>query len=128
MAAVQYPIVIEQGATFDIELIYKDSNGDFVDLNGYSARMKIKQNIDSITSYLTLTSILQPDNTGLSMSGSVLDPKDPISGSIGIFISATTSSLLDFTEGVYDLEIESPTGYVYRLLKGNVTLSKEVTD
>jgi hypothetical protein len=52
------------------------------------------------------------------------------SGSIGIYISAASSSLFSFSEAVYDLEIVSGSGAgqsVTRILEGKVKLSKEVT-
>jgi hypothetical protein len=125
MAAGRYNIVIEQGATYQIELQYKDSNNTPINLSGYSGRMQIRPSIGSPTSYLYLSSSLNPDGTGLNFSGSN-GTTPPASGSIGIFISATTSSLLTFTNGVYDLEIQSGS-IVTRLLQGNVQLSKEVT-
>ena len=125
MAAGRYNIVIEQGATYQIELQYKDSNNTPINLSGYSGRMQIRPSIGSPTSYLYLSSSLQPDGTGLNFSGSN-GTTPPASGSIGVFISATTSSLLTFTNGVYDLEIQSGS-IVTRLLQGNVQLSKEVT-
>ena len=125
MAAGLYNLSIEQGATFDLEIRYKDANGDPVDLTGYSGRLQIRQSADSLTSYITLSSSLQPDRTGLNFSGSD-NNKPPTSGSISIFISAYSSSLLNFGQGVYDLEIYSGS-YAYRLLQGGVRLSKEVT-
>jgi len=125
MAAGRYNIVIEQGATYQIELQYKDSNNTPINLSGYSGRMQIRPSIGSPTSYLYLSSSLNPDGTGLNFSGSN-GTTPPASGSIGIFISATTSSLFTFTNGVYDLEIQSGS-IVTRLLQGNVQLSKEVT-
>lgn len=125
MAAGKYNIIIEQGATYQIELQYKDSNNQPIDLTGYSGRMQIRPSIGSTTSYLYLSSSLNADGTGLNFSGSN-GTTPPISGAIGIFISAATSSLLTFTTGVYDLEIQSGS-VVTRLLQGNVQLSKEVT-
>jgi len=52
------------------------------------------------------------------------------SGSIGVFISAASSSLLSFNEAYYDLEIVSGSGdcaVVTRLLMGRIQLSNEVT-
>ena len=125
MAAGKYNIIIEQGATYQIELQYKDSNNQPIDLTGYSGRMQIRPSIGSTTSYLYLSSSLNADGTGLNFSGSNRTTP-PVSGAIGIFISAATSSLLTFTTGVYDLEIQSGS-VVTRLLQGNVQLSKEVT-
>jgi len=125
MPAGKYNLLIEQGATFEVELQYKDSNGVAVDLSGYSGRLQIRPSIGSTTSYLCLSSSLQPDGTGLNFSGSN-GATPPTSGSIGIYISAITSSMLTFDTGVYDLEIASGS-FVARLLQGNVQLSKEVT-
>ena len=125
MPAGRYNLLIEQGATFEIELQYKDSNGVVVDLTGYSGRLQIRPSIGSPTAYLCLSSSLQPDGTGLNFSGSN-GSTPPTSGSIGVYISAATSSLLTFNTGVYDLEIQSGS-FVTRLLQGNVQLSKEVT-
>jgi hypothetical protein len=125
MPAGRYNLLIEQGATYELELQYKDSNGVAVDLTGYSGRLQIRPSIGSPTAYLCLSSSLNADGTGLNFSGSS-NNTSPVSGSIGIYISATTSSMLTFDAGVYDLEIASGS-LVTRLLQGNVQLSKEVT-
>lgn len=128
MAAGKYSFIIEQGSTFDVEIQYKDASGNPIDLSDYQARMHIRQTTDSNTILLALSSSRNPDGTGLNMSGSAgINP--PASGTIGIYISACTSSTLDFNEAKYDLEIYSGSScpYVIRILQGNVKLSKEVT-
>ena len=125
MAAGKYNLLIEQGATYQVEIQYKDSNGVAVDLTGYSGKLQIRPSIGSPTAYICLSSSLQPDGTGLNFSGSY-GTTPPTSGSIGIYISAISSSLLTFDTGVYDLEISSGS-FTTRLLQGNVQLSKEVT-
>lgn len=125
MAAGRYSFVIEQGATTNFELRYTDSTGTPVDLTGCQARMQIRPNVASTDILLSLSSSLQSDGTGLNFSGSSnLNP--PTSGTIAVYISATTSSLLSFDQAVYDLELVSGTT-VTRLLEGQVKLSKEVT-
>jgi hypothetical protein len=129
MAAGKYSFVIEQGATTQFELQYKDANNNPIDLTGYHGRMQIRPTISSAQVYLTLSSSLNPDGTGLNFSGSN-GSTPPSSGSIGVYIASCTSSLLDFDNGVYDLEIYSGSGvcaYTVRLLEGQVKLSKEVT-
>lgn len=125
MAAGKYNLLIEQGATYQVEIQYKDSNGVAVDLTGYSGKLQIRPSIGSPIAYICLSSSLQPDGTGLNFSGSY-GTTSPTSGSIGIYISAISSSLLTFDTGVYDLEISSGS-FTTRLLQGNVQLSKEVT-
>ena len=129
MSAGKYSFTIEQGATLQFEIQYKDSTNSPVDLSTYNGRMQVRPTVGSSEVYLTLSSTLQSDGTGLNFSGSN-GSAPPISGSIGIYISAATSSNLDFNEAYYDLEIYSGSGaneYVVRLLEGKVKLSKEVT-
>ena len=128
MSAGRYSFTIEQGATLDFELAYKDSDNEKIDLTDYQGRMQIRPSVGSDTVYITLSSSLDDDGTGLNFNGSDgLNP--PTSGTIGVFISAASSSQLDFTEAVYDLEIASGSEYpiVTRLLEGQVRLSKNVT-
>ena len=128
MSAGRYSFTIEQGATLDFELAYKDSSNNPIDLTGYQGRMQIRPSVGSDTVYITLSSSLDGDGTGLNFSGSDgLNP--PTSGTIGIFISANSSSLLDFNEASYDLELATGSQYpiVTRLLEGQVRLSKNVT-
>ena len=134
MAAGRYSFVIEQGATTDFEVVYSDSSNNPIDLGGYTARMSVRAaQISTSQLYLTLSSSLGPCGTGLNLSGSVSSQNYPhplSSGSIGVFISAASSSLLNFNEAYYDLEIVSGSGdcaVVTRLLMGRIQLSNEVT-
>lgn len=125
MAAGKYSFTIEQGATTQFEIQYRDSANSPINLSGYGARMHVRSSVDSSTILLTLSSSLLPDGTGLNMSGS--NGTTPIqSGSIGLYISAATSSNLSFDKAVYDLEIHSGIT-VNRILQGEIKLSKEVT-
>lgn len=131
MAAGKYSFVIEQGATIDFEIQYKDSKSNPIDLTGYWGKMQLKSGYadNSPTTYLTLTSSLNSDGTGLNFSGS--NGSTPLSsGSIGIYIAACTSSMLTFDTAFYDLEIYSGSAscpMTTRLLEGQIRLSKQVT-
>ena len=127
MAAGRYHLVIEQGATLNLEIQYRDSAGTPVDLTSYTGKMQIRSDYadNSPTTYITLSSSLSPDGTGLNFSGSS-GTKPPTSGSIGIFISAASSSAFTFDTAKYDLEIASGS-VITRLLQGDVKLCKEVT-
>ena len=125
MAAGRYSFTIEQGSTLNLELQYKNSSGDPIDLTSYNGKMQIRPSVSSATVYITLSSSLKADGTGLNFSGSN-GTTPPTSGSIAISISAISSSLLTFDTGVYDLEIQSGS-IVTRILEGQVKLSKEVT-
>jgi hypothetical protein len=127
MAAGKYNFTLEQGATIKFELQYKDSNGDPIDLTGYSGRMQIRPDYadNTKTSYLYLSSSIADDGTGLNFNG-LNGTTSPVSGAIGVFISAVTSSTLNFDTAYYDVEIESGS-IVSRLLQGTIKLSREVT-
>lgn len=116
-------MLIEQGATLDISLAYKDSNNVAIDLTNYNARMKIRDNYadSATTTYFALSSSLLPDGTGITLGG--------VSGTVGIFISAASTSVVNFDTAYYDLELVtgSANPIVTRLIQGTVKLSKEVT-
>jgi hypothetical protein len=127
MAAGKYHLIIEQGATLNLEIQYKDSAGAPVNLTGYSGKMQIRSDYadNNPTTYITLSSSRALDGTGLDFSGSN-GTTPPTSGSIGIYISAVSSSVFTFDTARYDLEITSGS-VVTRLLQGDVKLQKEVT-
>lgn len=130
MAAGRYNFTIEQGTTVNFEFQYLDSNKDPVDLTGYAGRMQLRPNFADETNnvYITLSSSLNPDGTGLNFSGS--SGTNPLSsGSIGVYISSCTSSLFTFDSALYDLELYSGSDcpYTVRLVQGQVNISKEVT-
>ena len=125
MAAGRYSFVIEQGATTNFQINWNDETGTPVDLTGYGARMQIRPAIESSEVFISLSSSLQSDGTGLNLSGS--NGITPLaSGSVAVYISAYSSSLLNFGDAYYDLEMVNG-NEVTRLLEGRVQLSKNVT-
>lgn len=112
MPAANYDILIEQGATYQQEFIWKDSAGVPVDLSTYSGRMQIRQ----LKTEAVLLNLIE--GSGITLGSD---------GSINIFASATITSALPVVSGRYDLELESSGGIVTRLLQGDVTISAEVT-
>lgn len=127
MAAGKYSFTIEQGSTVNFEIQYKNSTGTPVDLTGFNGKMMIRSNYadNAPTTYATLSSSLASDGTGLNFSGS--NGTTPLtSGSIGIIISAASSSAFTFDTARYDLEIYSG-NTATRLLEGMIKIDKEVT-
>jgi hypothetical protein len=112
MSAGKYSFTIEQGATLDFEIQYRDGNGNPINLTGYTGKMEIRSSYSgSGITYLTLTSSLgdtynkTSGNAFLSFSGSNLTTP-PTSGSIGIYAGWVATDALTFTdEAYYDLEI-----------------------
>lgn len=134
MAAGKYNFVIEQGTTVDFEIQYKDSNGNPIDLTGYTGAMQIRSNYSgSGTTYLTFTSSLA-DPTPTKTSGSAFlcfagssQTKPTTSGSIGIYAGFIATEGLRFPDQAY-YDIEITTGSIRsRILEGRVSISKQVT-
>jgi hypothetical protein len=116
MVAAVHDITIEQGATFRLSLLWRDSSGTPIDLTGCSARMQVRKKYNSETAWLSLTSedgdIVLGDEAGtIVVTGDALLTED---------IPAPSC-------GVYDLEIVMAGGEVNRLLQGSATISPEVT-
>lgn len=84
------------------------------DLTGWSARMHIREDIDDVASIVELVS---PTDITISTNDA----------GIRIVITATATAAFDFDNAVYDLELEDPSGFVVRLVEGDVTFKKEVT-
>lgn len=115
MTAAQRDITIEKGATFRYSLTWKDSDSVPVDLTGYTARMQVRRKVDSDDTLLDLSS----SNGDITLGGSL--------GTIVIVASATDTAAIEGKVGVYDVEVESASGVVTRIIEGKVTLSPEVT-
>lgn len=110
-----YNFTIEQGATFSQVWTYKDSAGAAINLTGYTARMKARQDIASTTAILDLTT----ENSGISLGGSA--------GTITLSISATATAALSAPSNlVYDLELVNGST-VTRLVEGSIRITPEVT-
>jgi len=117
-AVKEVELIVPQGATFIYEVTYKDPDTDLpINLTGYSARLQIREKIDSTTTiYSALSTGLTPALVITAGSGLVV-----------LTVPATTTAGWTFKKAVFDLEIESTLGVVTRLVKGTMILDKEVT-
>lgn len=116
MAAAEYNFTIEQGATFSKVITWSDSNGALIDLTSYTAAMKARVNkSDSAT---VIISSGGSQNLTITLGGAL--------GTITLAMTAAQTAALSFDKAYYDLEL-TLSGTVTRLLKGIITLDKEVT-
>lgn len=86
-----------------------------VPLVGYSARMQIRESVDSDTVIYEATSV----NGQIVLDNSL--------GTITITIPASATGLFTFTTAVYSVELFDTNGKVIPFLVGNLTLVPEVT-
>ena len=130
MAAGTYNFTIEQGATVDFEIQYKDSAGTPIDLSEYSANMILRESagsdaIQSLSSNLGDTYTKSSGSAFLSLSGSSITT--PLSsGSIGVYIGHAVTDSFTFGTAVYDIELTKGQART-RLIQGKVKLSKDIT-
>jgi hypothetical protein len=112
MTAGKYDFVIEQGAT-----LYKtiDVSEVFPSLTSYTARLQIRETVDAATTVMDLQ----------STSGKL--DIDAALCTVTIDLASSDTSSSTWSDGVWDLELTSPTGVVTRILEGKVTNSLEVT-
>lgn len=108
-----YDIAIDQGADTERIFVCLDGNGDPMDFDGYSARMQIRSSVWAGK----VVDELSTDNGRLELSGSKIVASFP----------HDVTSAYPGGRSVYDLEIVSGGGRVYRMLKGSFVVSPEVS-
>lgn len=121
MAASKYDFAIEQGSSFKMSLIYKDQDGNPVDLTGWCARLIWKTNTGT-------TQVFSSDNLDYNVYKFSID--DP-NGKLTILFPATTTNNFNFSTSKYDLELQSPDDlysgggkYTIRILYGVINIVK----
>lgn len=114
MPAGVWNITLEQGVTWRTVVTVEDSDGAPVDLTGATARMHIRENLDSPTPLLALT-----NGSGITVGGAA--------GKLVLLLTDEQTAAITWRYAVYDLEIETGGGEVSRILKGQVEVDREVT-
>jgi hypothetical protein len=125
MQAGKYDFVMEQGAVFDENVYWILDTGIPKNITGYSAKMSIRQTVNSVAAIFSLYTTPTPGCGTITITGS--------SGKVRLYANADLTRALSFTSAVYDLELASDgtdphtSDYAVRLLEGKITFSKEVT-
>lgn len=114
--AVQYNVTIDQGANWFINFIYKDTNGNPVNLTGYTAALQIREYYAATTTLLSLTS---SPAAGITITAGT--------GTIAISATAVQTGAITAGNYVYDCEITDGTGVVTRIVQGEAYISPQVT-
>ena len=119
MAAGRYDIKIEQGSTFVLNLTYKDSNDQPLNLSTYQSRMKIKDSHEG--------SVIASTESGDAPLNTISIALGSSTNNVVVTITNSATAAFNFDHAVYDIELVSNSGAVERLIEGRVFLSKEVT-
>jgi len=107
--------IIEKGATYRHTLFWKDSANTAINLTGCTARIQVRESIDSPIVIVELST----SNNRIIIT--------PLLGKIDLYISSADTSALVGFGGVYDMEVYFSNGDVIRLIEGRVTFKPEVT-
>jgi hypothetical protein len=104
---------VNQASNFQFTLIYKDPEGEPINLTGYTVQMDIKS-APGAKKVLASCSI----GDGITV--------DPLQGRIDVNVSAEKTQQIAYPKSAYDLVISSG-GIVTRLLEGWLEVSRAVT-
>lgn len=116
MPAAKLKLSIDQGATFTKTVTWKTGKPAVpVDLTGCTARMQIREKIESTAVLLELSTT----DGRITLGGTA--------GTVNLRVEAVDTAAITWRSGVYDLEIEFTDGTVRRLFSGPVSVSPEVT-
>jgi hypothetical protein len=117
-----FNLTIDQGAKLIWYVGYDDSNGDLVDLTGYTAKMQARQKASSSTTILDLSS----DDDDIDLGEFTSEGE---TYNIRVTVDAADTAALPTTKGVYDLEVypAGVTADAIRVVGGLLTISPEVT-
>ena len=108
--AARADMVIDQGTTFETVVTVTDTNGDVVDLTGYTANSQIRKHATSSNATATF---------GISNGGT--------NGQLTLSLAHAYTSAIGAGRYVYDVEVLSGAGVRSRVVEGIVTVSPEVT-
>ena len=109
--AVYSNIVIDQGSTYSASIDVADSDGDNINLTGYTAAGQIRKTYSSSTAVDFATSIANPS-----------------SGVVTISLTSAQTNAMKAGRYVYDVEItQTSTGTITRVLEGQVEITPGVT-
>lgn len=126
MSASKYDFSIEQGTSFKLAFIYKNADGDAINLANWCARIVWKTNNNT-------TQIFSSDNINLSEYRFTIDDAN---GKLVLLLPSSTTNDFNFNTAKYDLELVSDDDfyaleggagggkYSIRLLYGTVSIIK----
>jgi hypothetical protein len=109
----RYNITVYRGTTFQLSPVWKVNNLP-VDLTGYTALMQVRQFTDS-----SVTVELSTSNGKIVIT--------PALGQIALTLTAAQTTAISANNYLYDLNLTSPSGNVYKILQGAFTVVNSVT-
>lgn len=106
----RYDLLIDQGASFALDIVCQDESESPMDLTGYSAAAQIRY--------------AHADPAPAAVFSVVVVPE---LGVVSLSLGAGQTAALSKPQGFWDCELTAPDGSVQRLAGGRVGVSPEVT-
>lgn len=113
----QYDDTAAAGATYTLELTWKDGDGAAVNLTGYTAQYMARAKIDDTAAALSVSEVSNGQGV-ITLGGAA--------GTVNVTINATTTATLSGWY-VYDLLLTSAAGVKTRLIEGSLKVAQAVT-
>ena len=103
-------LFVDAGADYSTIITVAATNGQPLNLTGYSVASQMRKSYSSSTVYNFTTS-----------------PYDAAQGKVRLQLNNTQSSAIPAGRWLYDVEITSPSGTKTRVIEGIVTVTPEIT-
>lgn len=115
MRAGNYTLTVDQGTDWSETFTLRNkATGTPLDLTGYTARMHVRRDYDATATLVELTTT----NGRIVLGGE--------DGTVTLSLDSTVTAGIN-RSGVWDVELVSADGIVYRPLRGDFVLRREVT-
>jgi len=103
-------IEFDEGCDLDIDWTWMDEGGDPIPLDGYVAKMHVKEELDGAiiidwSQYMTVNETV---------------------GTVRLTVPACQLVDIGFSSGVYGIKLFAPDGKVYPFLKGTIKINQEI--
>jgi hypothetical protein len=108
--AVYANLFLDQGTDFSSTISLEGATGDSYGLTGYTIRAQMRKTYTSSRSYDFVSTIT-----------------NPVTGLCRIEMGSELTSILKPGRYVYDVEVISPLGIVFRVVEGQVDVTPRVT-
>lgn len=110
-----YKFTIDQGATWKLVSIWKDSTGNIVDITNYTAKIQFRRSAqDTLVLYELSTA-----NGRIVLDGP--------NGKLTATASKEDTAAFKFVNAVFDVLLTSPAGEATRLFSGAITVDPAIT-
>lgn len=106
---------IDQYASFQTTVTWKDDDGTPINMTGYSVKMDIKTGYDGDLI------------VGLTSADDSIDLNEA-AGQMTVTLTPVQTGAFSFVRAFYDIVVTSPTGFATRILEGTFLLNKGITE